>query len=418
MLYKNELEMELDFKNTHTTYSTHGFHTYPAKMIPQVAGALLDEYGNKANILFDPYCGTGTSLVEANLRNIIAVGTDLNPLARLIAKVKTTPIELQSLDLHLKDFYDYLFKFRFGFEGRDTIVAPSFKNIDFWLSKKVKNDLAVITHYISEIQNSDIKDFFKVALSQTIRECSWTRKNEFKLYKMNAEQLRTFKPETLSTFERVIGKNRLGLAEFMESQTLKSRSTIYDFDTVRAVPTNIISNNEIDIVVTSPPYGDSTTTVAYGQFSALANQWLGLLENGRSLDSKLMGGTKASEMPKFSSPILNEQLRSIYKVNGPRAFEVSAFYRDYENSIKHVSQVVRRKGFVCYVVSNRNAGGVTMSTDRITRDFFEAQKFNHVQTFERKITNKRMPKQNSPVGKSGNKGNLMNKEYVVVMQKR
>ncbi|MEN6455291.1 MAG: hypothetical protein ABFD10_13615, partial [Prolixibacteraceae bacterium] len=180
--------MDFDFKNNDTTYVTHGFHTYPAKMIPQIASKVLDEFGKDAKILMDPYCGSGTSLVEANLKGVNAYGADLNPLARLIAKVKTTPIEIQSLDLHLRDFYEYLFSFRFTISAHpQSIIAPSFNNIDFWFSKAVKNDLSIISSFINKIENKDIKDFFEVAFSQTIRECSWTRKNEFKLYKMSPE---------------------------------------------------------------------------------------------------------------------------------------------------------------------------------------------------------------------------------------
>ena len=89
-----------DFQKANTKQHVHCFHTYPAMMIPQVAGRILDEYGKNPHLLFDPYCGTGTSLVEANLRDINAIGTDINPLARLIAKVKTTIIPLKLLDLN------------------------------------------------------------------------------------------------------------------------------------------------------------------------------------------------------------------------------------------------------------------------------------------------------------------------------
>lgn len=90
-----------DFRTANTKKYTHCFHPYPAMMIPQVAERILDEFGQNSKILFDPYCGSGTSLVEANLRGINAIGTDINPLARLIAKVKTTIIPLKMLDLSL-----------------------------------------------------------------------------------------------------------------------------------------------------------------------------------------------------------------------------------------------------------------------------------------------------------------------------
>jgi DNA modification methylase len=61
------LDESWDFRKSNTKEFTHCFHQYPAMMIPQVARRIIDNYGHKSKILFDPYCGTGTSLVEANL---------------------------------------------------------------------------------------------------------------------------------------------------------------------------------------------------------------------------------------------------------------------------------------------------------------------------------------------------------------
>ncbi len=117
-----------NYEGVNTKGDTHCFRGYPAMMIPQVAGRLLNLYAPSAWLLFDPYCGTGTSLVEANLRGINAVGTDLNPLARLIATAKTTPIEAQVLDRALQDCRDYLFGLQFGGSAR-RLMAPEAENL-------------------------------------------------------------------------------------------------------------------------------------------------------------------------------------------------------------------------------------------------------------------------------------------------
>jgi len=411
--------MNLDFKNSHTTYSTHGFHTYPAKMIPQVAKALLDEYGKGVKKLYDPYCGTGTTLVEAKLHGISGIGSDLNPLARLIAKVKTTPIQIQTLDLHLKEFYDFLFSFRFGFRKKDSeIIVPSFSNIDFWFSRSVKKDLSIISKFINQIENTEIKEFFKVALSQTIRECSWTRKNEFKLYKMSPDRIKIFKPDTFSTFERILGRNRDGIKCLINEASNEAVISINSINSSKYISRKLIQDASIDMILTSPPYGDSTTTVAYGQFSALANQWLGLMQKGRRLDNELMGGQKAKKIQTFNSPLLNDQLREIERVDRSRALAVVSFYRDYYSSIRNVSTKLKSNGYVCYVVSDRTVRNVKLSTGDITKDFFEAQGFEHIQTHSRNISNKRMPHNNSSTGIKGKKTPLMNKELIVIMQKK
>ena len=119
-----------DFKNANTKEYTHCFHSYPAKMIPQVARRIIEIYGENATLLFDPYCGTRTSLVEANLKGINAIGTDLNPLARLIAQAKTTKIDSKVLDKYLYDFTNYLFSKSFKEEDYSTITLPCITNID------------------------------------------------------------------------------------------------------------------------------------------------------------------------------------------------------------------------------------------------------------------------------------------------
>ncbi len=406
-----------DFISENTKTYTHGFHTYPAMMIPQIAKKLISDFGVNSSTLLDPYCGTGTSLVEANVAGINAIGFDLNPLARLIAKVKTTAMELQTLKLHLYDFDRFLFKYRYGFEMEESIVCPSFPRIDFWFSKDVKQKLSIIDFYIKNIENVDIKNFFKVAFSQTIRETSWTRNNEFKLYKMSAEQIKSFKPDPFNKMAEILGRNFKGLEDFINQKNNDSTTIIHDINSSKRILKRKISHSSIDIVVTSPPYGDSTTTVAYGQFSALANQWLGFMQNGRDLDKELMGGIKSKKIKQFKSQVLNDTISDIAKIDNRRVLDVVSFYSDYNQSIQNISSLIKPGGYSCYVVSNRQVKGIEIPMSEITKDFFSQYGLNHVDTFTRKISGKRMPRQNSPTGNTGEKGHLMNREYIVVMQK-
>ena len=88
-----QTEAGWDYRSANTKEYTHGIHPYPAMMIPQVARRLIGEYGSEGGVLLDPYCGTGTTLLEGMLAGLESTGTDLNPLARLIAKTKTTPVD-------------------------------------------------------------------------------------------------------------------------------------------------------------------------------------------------------------------------------------------------------------------------------------------------------------------------------------
>ena len=414
---KKYIDTSWDFKKEDTKIYTHCFHAYPAMMIPQVAGRLIEKYGEKSKLLFDPYCGTGTSLVEANLRNIKAIGTDLNPLARLVAKAKTTILNIKTLDLYLKDFNDILFDFRFGIKPNIETSIPEFKNIDYWFSKDIQIRLSIIKHHIEKIDDEAIQNFFKVAFSETVRECSWTMNSEFKLLRMSPKQIEKFNPDVFGIMEFKLSRNRNGLLRYQRAKNnSKANTEIYAFNTVKFIPQEILSEYSVDLVLTSPPYGDSRTTVAYGQFSRLANQWLNVAD-ASNVDKELMGGKRAQNGHHFDIDILDETIGRIGNKDEKRGKDVIAFFKDYELSINNISKVIRRRGHVCYVVGNRNVKSVTIPTDEITKKLFEKYGFRHNETIIRNIPNKRMPLENSPSNIVGEKSPTMKNEYIVICQK-
>lgn len=410
------IDSRWDFRRDNTKEYTHCYHSYPARMIPQVARKLIDKYGKKSKLLFDPYCGTGTSLVEANLKNINAIGTDLNPLARLIAEAKTTPVNIQTLDLYLKDFNDKVFALRFGIKDTKSIVLPDFQNIDYWFSKEVQKQLVIIKQYIDNITDTSIQNFFKVAFSETVRESSWTKNSEFKLIRMSADRMKKFQPDVFGFMENKLLRNKKGLISYLNNKKNGTTATVCDFNTVESIPENILSEDSIDIVVTSPPYGDSRTTVAYGQFSRFANQWLGFSDASK-VDNILMGGVKNGNKIKSKSKTANEIIDEIYNIDQNRCKDVIAFFADYEKSIKNVSTTIKNSGYACYVVGNRTVKGINISTDKITKEFFQENGFKHIETIIRNIPNKRMPLENSPTNVAGKKSATMKNEYIVICQK-
>lgn len=215
-------------------------------------------------------------------------------------------------------------------------------------------------------------------------------------------------------------RNRAGLREFLATMQNVARppiAHIFDFNTVLGIPHDDIPPASVDIVVTSPPYGDSHTTVAYGQYSRLSAAWLDLSEPDK-IDRKLMGGKVLKKIPDFPSDPLNEALGEVSKHDKKRALEVASFYSELRDSIAHVSHVIRPGGCACYVIGNRKVKGIVLPTDTVIRDFFECCAFDHVDTFRRSIPNKRMPLRNSPSNVVGASDNTMVQEYIVVMRSK
>ncbi|MFQ6118863.1 MAG: DNA methyltransferase [Methanosarcinales archaeon] len=234
---------------------------------------------------------------------------------------------------------------------------------------------------------------------------------------MSEKQREKFNPDVFGIMEWKLARNRKGLKAFIELKKGNAASKIFDFNTVDGIPDHILPLESVDIIVTSPPYGDSRTTVAYGQFSRLANQWLGF-ENANQIDNLLMGGKRKKEKVYFESDLLNEVIEKIAEKDKKRVNDVISFYIDYKKSINNLSKVVRKGGYVCYVVGNRKVKGITLPTDEITKQFFETNGFTHIKTIIRNIPNKRMPSKNSPTNVAGDLDTTMNKEYIVVLKKR
>ena len=406
------------FKGANTRRLTHCYHDYPARMIPQIAAKLLDMFGQNAKILFDPYCGTGTSLVESIIRGINAIGTDLNPLACLIAQAKTSTPDLSELNSKISDFQKLIYK-----PNRSALNSipkiEGIKNLEFWFKPEVIEKLAMLKKFIDEIENDSVRLFFKIAFSETVRESSNTRNSEFKLFRYKPEKLENFAPDVFGIMKSKLLRNRNGLREFisaMNGNKFKASARVYNFDSVIEIPEKYVNPSSVDIVITSPPYGDSRTTVAYGQYSRLSAAWLELPEPEK-IDRKLMGGKRAKEITKFPSPLLNESIEIIAEKDEKRALEVVSFYEDMFKSISNVSNVIKSGGYACYVVANRKVKNTILPTDTAIRDFFEYFGFRYVDTFQRSIPNKRMALRNSPTNIPGEVDSTMIKEFIVVMRK-
>ena len=408
--YKDE---SWNFRSADTKEYTHCFHTYPAMMIPQIARRLLNQYGVEDGWLLDPYCGTGTSLVEASLFGMHSVGCDINPLVRLISTAKLTPILLKSLDIELDKLNDSIFQIEFGTAKMPDAPIPKIPNLDYWFSEEVKKYLAYLLMRINKVADQAVRNFMIVAFSETVREVSYTRTSAFKLHRMPAEKLENFNPDVFGIFRKKLGRNRQGLVAYLDKRK-NVEATICDANTVQGELPMPRPLGGYDLVITSPPYGDSQTTVAYGQFSRLSAEWLGL-PNARKIDKLAMGGTHASETL-MDTPV-SAAIQKIRSIDEKRAREVSAFYIDLKHSIDSVVKAASQHATICYVVGNRRVKDVLLPTDEFVVFAFDKHGFSHKHTVVRNIPNKRMPKKNSPSNIAGQTSTTMHEENVVICQR-
>lgn len=409
-MYKRTPSEDWDFKSSNTKEFTHCYHNYPAMMIPQVARKLMEDYvpDGELKLIFDPYVGSGTSLVEASVKGIDSIGTDINPLARYISKVKTTgfnyPKILKISEKIIKKLKKYN-SVKYANYNYDYITQA-----EYWYSKDNLNKLTFVSEVIKEYGDNQI-DFFNIALSESVRESSYTRNGEFKRYRIDLDKIKDFNIDPIKLFISKLERNTVGLGEYMSLKNI-GVARIEQFNTIKGVPSNL----SVDMVVTSPPYGDSKTTVAYGQFSRWANEWFHF-ENAKGVDSMLMGGIKKDKIS-FKTLSIADELAQIKAIDIDRYIEVASFLDDYYFSIKNVASAVRSGGRICYVVGNRNVKGVQIPLDFFTAEMFEKFGCVHDDTIVRAIVNKRMPSRTSPTNIKGANINTMSSEYIVILTKK
>lgn len=404
--YKIIRNPRYDFIGESYATSYPNLHKYPATMIPQVGIEIFKELNINKGKLLDPYCGSGSTFTIGLNQGIKEMyGFDINPLAVLISRAKFTKINISSIKQSAKQLRDKVYEF--SKKEDNSIGIPSFKNINFWFSNPVIKNLAVIKYFIDKITRKDIRTIFQVPFSETVRECSYTRSNEFKLYRIKPSDILTFNPDVLGVFF-----NKLNKVIDIYSK--------YYYPLLKNIHIDIEYNhfpykkNFYDVVLTSPPYGDSRTTVAYGQFSTLSNEWLGF-KNARQIDNLLMGGKTATEL--YESGIMRDPIKQVAKVSLERAKQVSSFYTDLEKSIVTVANSMSKGAYAIYVVGNRMVKDVQLPTDQFISEKFENNGFKHEFTYERLISNKVMPRVNSPTNKRGATRGTMTKEYIVVCKK-
>lgn len=453
-----------DFRVDDTKEYTHGLHNYPAMMVCPISRNIIRMVKElqPVHALFDPFAGSGTVLVEGMLSGIETVaGNDINPLALLLTKVKTTPIKhdllvketdsllsrissrrselswaLDSIDSYIidtlgldvsdkKGWGDEAPKYleQFCEEKKLDIIVPDFKNLGYWFRPRVILELSIIKTEIEKIQDKNVRDFIFIALSESIRFVSNRRNGEFKMFRMPVAKVHTFNPDVFNEFKKILIRNIDKMQDFCEAlgkENAHPKVSVFRND---ACTLTDAPDDTYDLIITSPPYGDSRTTVAYGEYSRLSLQWINLFDLTEKeimgVDRSLMGGKKYRNGFEFTlqSPTLRESLERIKDKDVERAGDVYSFYADLDASIKSVAAKTCSGGYQFWVVGNRTVKNELLKTDVIITELAPQYGLTPIFTVDRNIPNKVMPSQNSPTNVSGATGSTMTMEHIIILRK-
>jgi DNA modification methylase len=404
-----------------TSYITHGYYTYPAKFIPQLAAKLIQDYSSENDIVCDPFMGSGTTIVEALVNKRIGIGTDINPIAYLVAKVKTTVIQPDSLVQELNKIGVDIFSrvngsFAYHLEKAKEFV-PQNERIDYWFKQPQKEKLSILLHRLKQIENQDIQDFFLVAFAQILKTCSiWLQKSVKPTRDLNKQET-----DPIDAFVRQSKKMLKKYIEFNYLLNPTVRENIAYYRTVKHMDSRQqpIEDERVSLVVTSPPY---VTSYEYADLHQLPSLWLEYMNELSEFRKPFIGSAyKTRDSFDLKSKLASEIIAKLG--NTKKATEVATYFSDMLETFYEMKRALKKGGKACIVIGNTQLRGVSILNAEVFQEQMHNVGFVTHKIIHREIPSKMLPStRDAETGKFTKTSSETKKfayptEYILIMEK-
>jgi tRNA G10 N-methylase Trm11 len=380
-------------KTREIRYLTHSFHEYKGRFYPQLAKVFMNYAGIKrGDTVLDPFCGSGTTLVESFLYGANAVGVDINPIAYLLAKAKVKSIVLKQKDLsQIRKAFECIKEDPDGKKikienYRNTLDIEYLQN---WFPENNLKKIILILEIIQKLPNETSQLFSKVVLSNLLRDFSFQDPSQLRI-RRRADQPKEY---LIEIFKKNLYEQIENIERFQSLNRFELNSKIENYlgDIRTLMRTANLKKNSIDVVITSPPYAtalpyvdtDRLSLFAFGYtdkkgFRKLEETLIGNREITKSkrelLDKELEANFEQSVLPKE----IISHLQKIFLLNrdsnvGFRRKNTAAllykYFLDMHIGINQVSQVLKKNKFAFFVVGNNRTTAGNEMIEIPTDDF-------------------------------------------------
>lgn len=380
--------LEWNFTLAKTNYLTHSLHPYPAKFIPQIPNALIQELSSVGETIGDIFCGSGTTLLEGLQLKRHVVGIDANPLAALISQAKTTPLrtaQFEELAIHRRACERLLeaTESRIGDLFHDGQLfwsagwRPASDICEFWFTPHVVEELAELRSMISQIRDEAAQKLCKVAFSAIIVAVS---KQDSDTRYVRREKV----IEPGDTVRRYLSQFDAAVSTVREMSDL-----IEERFTCEVLETNILETPDIqpfDLMITSPPYPNAYSYHLYHRTRLL---WLGY-------DQEHFKKIEIGSHRKYSAKSRNRAT--------PETFQ-----QEFEKIFHWLRNQLRDRRYACFVIGDSTINGTRIDNASLIATAGKSAGFREVSRINRVI---------APTRKSFNpKIGKIKSENILILQK-
>lgn len=394
----------------------HRIHSYPAKF-PSLLVSKSIEYAREKGIelrkISDVFCGCGTTALEAKMSGLNFLGFDINPVATLIASVKSSSYNINFLEKYKSLIFNEIN--RFPYQEQSQLTQN--ERIQFWFCSEAIAKLDRLLFLIrSVIPAGKYQNFFLVAFSNILKKCSkWLMKS----IKPQIDPQKSI-PEPLQVFDHQLTIMFIAVQELNRQPLRKSnKSNIY---TKNFLTTQVVNDNDIDLVITSPPY---VTSYEYADLHQLSTLWLGYTDDYKSLRKGTIGSlhnaeNKSGELINISK-VGQIMVNELSKRNRRKSRSVGKYFLDMDRAVSRIYNMLSPGGGILVVIGNTEYNGVRIDNAKFIIKSMQKYGYIDIEIMKRKISSKILSPYRDSRGQFSNNPNdkkVYSHEFVVFAKKK
>jgi len=395
----------------------HRIHSYPAKFPAFITTKALhyaEGQGIRVRTIADVFCGCGTTAVEARKNDKNFWGCDINPVATLIAQVKSRSYKQETLQRYYAGIRSRYYRTRISRKEVMQINA----RIKYWFEERNVEDLLRLKQsIIREIPyRSPYRKFFLCAFSNILKLTSrW-------LTKSIKSQIDPHKPvhDVFETFERQFSLMKRASAENIFPENGNASIRIENKNFLKMRP----RRPSFDLIVTSPPY---VSSYDYAEIHQLSTLWLDYVSDYRDLRKNMVGNHyQVKELSKSDIGILDDNVkikriyRDLLQQDRAKARSTVQYFIDIGKATRQCLNMLKKGGMILFVIGNTEYRGVKIDNVEFLKDNMEKAGFTGVKSISRKVSGKNLTPFRDSIGRfvkrSGQKM-IYTKEYIVIGRK-